>query len=94
LEELHARNISQVTFAKVIGKNPVEVNNLIRGKRNITPERAMLISMALGTNPLVWTNLQQNHDIKLLQQKFSARKIKTIQARAIKYFLPSSQAAY
>ncbi|MFA6256050.1 MAG: HigA family addiction module antitoxin [Candidatus Absconditabacterales bacterium] len=93
LEELQARNISQVTFAKVIGKNPVEVNSLINGKRNITPERAVLISAALGTQPYVWTNLQQSYDLKKTEKKISTNKIGAIKQRALKYFAVTPQYA-
>jgi len=91
LEELEARVITQVAFAKVIGKTAIEVNDLIKGKRNVTTQRAILISTALGTQPHVWTNLQQNYDLKVTEKKMPANKLAAIRQRALKYFSPVPQ---
>jgi addiction module HigA family antidote len=39
------------------------VNEIVRGKRGVTPETAWLLSEALRTTPEFWLNLQSIHDL-------------------------------
>lgn len=57
-DELQARRWSQVDFADIIGRPAPVVNQIIAGKRSITPEIAKLIAAALGTSPMLWLNLE------------------------------------
>ena len=52
-----------VAFAQHIGVPLQRVNEIIRGKRGITPETAWLFSQALGTTPQFWMNLQNAYDL-------------------------------
>jgi len=64
LEEfLEPLGITQVAFARHIGVPTQRVNEVIRGKRGVTPESAWLFSQALGTSPEFWMNLQNAHDL-------------------------------
>jgi addiction module HigA family antidote len=64
LEEfLVPMNVSQVAFAAHIGVPTQRVNEIVRGKRGITPETAWLFAQALGTSPEFWLNLQTNYDL-------------------------------
>ena len=50
LEEfLKPLGVTQVAFASHIGVSVQRINELVRGKRGITPETAWLLSQALGT---------------------------------------------
>jgi addiction module HigA family antidote len=52
LEEfLKPLRISQVAFASHIGVPVQRINELVRGKRGVTPETAWLLSRALNTSP-------------------------------------------
>ena len=64
LEEfLKPMAISQVAFARHL-KIPLQrLNELIKGKRGITPDTAWLLSMALGTGPEIWLDLQVSYDL-------------------------------
>lgn len=55
--------ISQVAFAAHLGVPVQRVNELIRGKRGVTPETAWLLSEALNTTPEFWVNLQSAYDL-------------------------------
>lgn len=55
--------ISQVAFAAHIGVPVQRVNELIRGKRGVTPQTAWLLSQALTTTPELWINLQTAYDL-------------------------------
>ncbi len=76
LEEfLNPLGLSQVAFAEHI-KVPVQrVNEIVRGKRGITPETAWLFAEALGTSPEFWLNLQANHDLALFRPKRTVTRI-------------------
>lgn len=64
LEEfLKPLGITQVAFARHIGVPLQRINEIIRGKRGVTPDTAWLLSQALGTTPELWLNLQRNHDL-------------------------------
>jgi addiction module HigA family antidote len=64
LEEfLMPMGLSQVKFAAHIGVSVQRINEIVRGKRGITPETAWLFSQAFGTTPQIWINLQTNYDL-------------------------------
>jgi len=45
---------------------PVQrINEIVRGKRGVTPETAWLLSQAFDTTPEFWIGLQTNHDLVL-----------------------------
>jgi addiction module HigA family antidote len=62
-EFLDPLGITQVAFARHIGVSLQRVNEIIRGKRGITPETAWLFSQALGTTPQFWMNLQDAYEL-------------------------------
>ena len=62
-EELEARDWTQVEFADIIGRPTRLVNEIVTGKRSITPETAQEIAAALGTSPSFWLNLQTSYKL-------------------------------
>jgi addiction module HigA family antidote len=77
LEEfLKPLEITQVAFAQHIGVPVQRINELIRGKRGVTPDTAWLLSQALDTTPQFWVNLQANHDLATSRPKRSVRKLR------------------
>jgi HTH-type transcriptional regulator/antitoxin HigA len=57
-DELDARGWTQVEFAEMIGRPPRAVNEIIAGKRSITPETAHEFADAFGTSAQLWMNLE------------------------------------
>ncbi len=55
--------ISQVELAAHIGVPVQRVNEIVRGRRGVSPESAWLLAKALGTTPEFWVNLQSAHDL-------------------------------
>jgi addiction module HigA family antidote len=77
LEEfLNPLGITQVAFAGHIGVPVQRVNEIIRGKRGITPETAWLLAGAFGTSPEFWLNLQSNYDLARARPKHPVKRIK------------------
>src|SRR6266540_675879 len=62
-EFLTPLGVTQVALAEHIGVSVQRINEIVRGKRGITPETAWLFAQALGTTPEFWVNLQVNYDL-------------------------------
>jgi HTH-type transcriptional regulator/antitoxin HigA len=62
-DELEARSWSQVEFAEIIGRPARLVNEIIAGKRAITPETAVQLSDSLGTSAELWLNLESQYQL-------------------------------
>ena len=64
LEEfLKPMSLSQTDLARHLGVPIQRINELVRGKRGVTPETAWLLAQAFGTSPELWMNLQMNYDL-------------------------------
>jgi HTH-type transcriptional regulator / antitoxin HigA len=70
-EELEARGWSQLDLAEILGRPPQAVNEVIKGKRAITPDTARGLAEAFGTSAQVWLNLQSAYDLSRLNQTAS-----------------------
>ena len=55
--------MTQVAFAAHVGVPVQRTNELISGKRGITPETVWLLAAVLNTTPEFWINLQAAHDL-------------------------------
>ena len=57
-EELEARGWTQVDLAEILGRPVRLVNELVAGKKQITPDTAKGLAEAFqGTDPVFWMNL-------------------------------------
>jgi addiction module HigA family antidote len=80
-EFLKPLNMTQTAFAKHIGIGRDRLNDIIHGRRAVTPETAMRLSAALGTTVQFWLNVQLAVDLRKAQQ---SQKI----AKAVKRIPP------
>ena len=62
-EELEARGWSQIDLAEILGRDIPMVNQLIQGKRAITPETAKALGYAFGTTGQFWLNLESTYQL-------------------------------
>ncbi len=62
-EELEARGWSQTELAEIIGRPVRLINELIAGKKAITPETAIQLGDSLGTGPELWMNLESQYQL-------------------------------
>ena len=69
LDELNDRQLTQAEFSAIIDRPARTVNEIIKGKRSITPETAEVIGAALGTTPSMWLSMQAEYDLFLLNKK-------------------------
>lgn len=57
-DELEARGWTQEELAAIIGRPAGLINQIVLGKRGISPETAREIGAALGTSAIYWMNLE------------------------------------
>ena len=70
LEEfLEPLGISQYRLAKEIHVPPRRINEIIHGKRGISPDTALRLSRFLGTSERFWLNLQTRYDIEMTKRQ-------------------------
>lgn len=62
-EFLQPLGLTQVALARHLGVSVQRINELIRGKRGVTPATAWLLAGAFGTTPDFWVNLQAVYDL-------------------------------
>jgi addiction module HigA family antidote len=76
LEEfLNPLGLSQVAFARHIGVPTQRVNEIVRGKRGVSPDTAWLFAQAFGTTPEFWLNLQSAYELARCRPARSVERI-------------------
>lgn len=73
VDELEAREINEKEFAIKSGIQPAQLNEIIKGKRGITTEHAVLIGKGLNMEPMIWQSLQKLYEVDL-EKKRQTRK--------------------
>lgn len=68
-EFLGPMNISQSQLARDIDVPHRRINEIVNGKRAITPDTAMRLSVYFGTTAEFWMNLQTTYDLRVLSSK-------------------------
>lgn len=68
-EELEAKGLSNKEFASTLGMPTSVLSDLINGKRNFTPDIAILLEAALGRDASIWLALQAARDIEVAKMK-------------------------
>ena len=71
-------DMTQVQLAENIHVSYPRVNEIINGKRGITPDTALRLSALFGTSPEFWLNGQRNWDLWHAMRAPAAKIIKKI----------------
>lgn len=73
LEEwLKPLEISQYALAKAIAVPPRRINEIVKGKRAITPDTALRLATFFGTDTQSWLNLQSHYDTEMARSQIEA----------------------
>ena len=64
-EYLEPMGVSQKQLSTHLGIPVQRVNEIVKGKRGISPDTAWLLSQAFNTSPQFWLNLQAVHDLSV-----------------------------
>jgi addiction module HigA family antidote len=61
-ECLEPLGISQTEAAERLGISYPRLNEVVNGRRSVTPDTALRLARLFDTEPEFWLNLQQSHD--------------------------------
>ena len=67
--ELEKRGIKHKDFAATVGMPASMLSDIIKGKRNITPDISILLEAALGIQASSWLRLQAERDLEVARAK-------------------------
>ncbi len=79
LEEfLEPMGISQYRLANDISVPPRRINEIVLGKRSITPDTALRLSRYFGLSERFWINLQTRYDLEVEKDRLQNRLDKEV----------------
>ena len=67
-DELTARNMKQSELSELTGIQKSILNDVIKGKRSLTPEMALLLENALGISATYLMNIQTQYELDCAKQ--------------------------
>lgn len=70
-EYLKPLEISQNALGRALGVSPRAVNEIVLGRRSITPEMSIRLGKFFGQSPRFWFGIQSNCDFRRLKNKES-----------------------
>ena len=68
-EELEARGLSANAFALRLRVPPQRIQEIVAGRRGISPETALRLEASLGTPARLWLNMQSAYDLHEAEAK-------------------------
>ena len=68
-EELEARGMTQKELSARLGRPPQAINEIIKGKKAITPDTAIGLEKVLGIDAKFWTNLEADYRMVLARNR-------------------------
>jgi addiction module HigA family antidote len=83
LEEfLKPMGLSQYRLAKDISVPARRINEIVHGKRSISPDTALRLSRYFGLSERFWLNLQTRYDLELEKDRLAGRLEEEVQVYA------------
>lgn len=71
-EELEVRGLSANAFALKLSVPPQRIQDIVAGRRGISPETALRLEASLGTPARLWLTMQAAYDLHQAETKFGA----------------------
>jgi len=81
-EFLKPMNISQYRIAKDINVPARRINEIVHGKRSITPDTALRLSKYFGLSERFWINLQARYDLEIEKDRLKNKLDKEVHVYA------------
>jgi addiction module HigA family antidote len=75
--------LSQSQLASDLGIPFRRVNEIVRGKRGITAETALLLARYFGNSPEFWIRLQADFDLEIEKERIGDRLARVRPPRAV-----------
>lgn len=73
--------MSEYRLAKDIGVPALRINQIVKGKRAITPDTAMRLGRYFGTSAEFWVNMQAHYDLEEARDRLERRILREVSAR-------------
>lgn len=73
-DELEAMNLTQARLAESIGVKPSLLNEIIKGKRSVNTEMALLLEAAINIPADLLLNLQNDYNMQIVKSDDSFMK--------------------
>ncbi|MEZ4683030.1 MAG: HigA family addiction module antitoxin [Caldilineaceae bacterium] len=80
-EFLEPLELSQYRLAKAISVPPRRINEIVQGKRAISPDTALRLSCYFGMSERFWLNLQTRYDLELAKDRLADRLTREVSVR-------------
>lgn len=77
-EFLEPLGISQYRLSKDIGVVPRRINEIVHGKRAISPDTALRLARYFGMTEAFWSNLQVHYDLEVERDRLGSRLEKEV----------------
>ena len=81
LEFLQPMALSQYALAKSIGVSARRINEIVLGKRSISPDTGLRLSRYFGLSERFWLNLQTRYDIEVTKDHLADRLEREVSIR-------------
>lgn len=72
-EFLKPMNISQNQLGRDLGVSPRRINEIIHGKRSVTADTALRLSVYFGNSASFWLGLQMDYDLDVADDTLSQK---------------------
>lgn len=72
-EFLEPLGVSQYRLAKDTGVSPRRINEIVHGRRSITPDTALRLARFFGMSPEFWLNLQGRYNLERARDSLGDR---------------------
>jgi antitoxin HigA-1 len=77
---LEPLDISVTQAARALGVTRKALSELLNGRSGVSPSMALRLSVAFGTTPESWLNMQQQFDLWRARRTTSLRNVKRLRA--------------
>jgi addiction module HigA family antidote len=82
-EFLKPMGISQNQIGRDLGVSPRRINEIIHGKRSITADTALRLSLYFGNSASFWLGLQMDYDLEIAEDSQLPRICKEVKQMAV-----------
>ena len=72
-EYLKPLGVSQHKLALNMRVHAQRINEIVHGKRSITPETAIRLAKVIGTTPEFWLSLQTDYDLQIIESNIGSQ---------------------
>lgn len=80
LEEfLLPMSVSQNALARAIDVPPRRINEIVHGKRSVTADTAVRLSIFFGTSEKFWLGLQDDYDLEEAKKSVDMSRVRSLE---------------